>query len=327
MEVVVEPAEARTFGQDICLFVEGSLGTLRVRPSSGTINGGTAVSFVAEQDTLVMLRSNGQGRWNMLNPLAHLAGVPLTAIQDITQARLLGRASGAGTGPPTELTAAQVADIIETADYSWTGQHVHAERAAAPTVAAGQGAIWWRNISPSQATVTDDLDNNWAVGYACPATPLVTNAAATAATTNLTCVSYTVPAGVARVGTLYRFTGWFKYTHDVGTTPEVVAELLLDGVVIETASVRPFASFTGSGKVEAVVCFRTIGVGGTLKGDLMFASNMGVTTDYALIGNITTSTDAVDTTGARTFLLRIRMSTAAASNTLTVVQGYPERLA
>jgi hypothetical protein len=152
------------------------------------------------------------------------------------------------------------------------------------------------------------------------------NTAATNATTNLTCTSYAVPANDWEVGTLFRLSGWFKYAHDVGTTPEVVAELTLDGVVIETASMRPFASFTGSGKVEAVVCCRTVGAGGTIKSDLMFQSNMGPTTDYALLGSIATTTDAIDTTGSRTLLLRVRMSAAAALNTLTVVQGYTERL-
>lgn len=154
------------------------------------------------------------------------------------------------------------------------------------------------------------------------------NAAATNATTNLTCSSYTIPAQLPDVETAYRLNGWFVFDHTAAATPTLTAELLIAGAVVESAVMTPVATaFDWNGKLEALIVFRTTGAGGTVKGDVMFLTSAGINQANCLIGNRGTTTDAINTTIANAVELRVRMTTAVASNTLTVVQGYVERLA
>src|SRR5688572_15104434 len=62
-EVVVPEAAAANFGQSITLFVQGSAGSVRIRPSAGTINGAAAVEVPAAGISLLVLVSDGAGGW------------------------------------------------------------------------------------------------------------------------------------------------------------------------------------------------------------------------------------------------------------------------
>lgn len=199
------------------------------------------------------------------------------------------------------------------------------DEASAPATLANHGVLHCPTGAES-VHFRADSGGDFALGWA--ATDVTTsNSAATAATTNLTCTSYTVPANSMSVGTLYRLTGWFVFDHTAAATPTITAELLLAGSAIESVVLTPTSSAgLYSGKVEAVIACRTAGGAGTVKGDIMFVSSAGTTAENCLNSNRGTSTDAVDTTAANAIELRIRMTTAVASNTLTVVQGYTERL-
>jgi hypothetical protein len=61
--VVIPTANGSNFGKTITLFVEATLGTCRVRPVTGTINGSTAFTLAAGYISLIVLVSNGQGLW------------------------------------------------------------------------------------------------------------------------------------------------------------------------------------------------------------------------------------------------------------------------
>lgn len=61
--VVIPEATAANFGQAVTLIVENALGALRVRAAAGTINGATAFTLAAGYTTLIVLRSNGAGKW------------------------------------------------------------------------------------------------------------------------------------------------------------------------------------------------------------------------------------------------------------------------
>lgn len=194
-----------------------------------------------------------------------------------------------------------------------------------------RGATTWQALPPGTAgqflqTTGAGADPVWA--SARPAVTVRTsNLSASAATTNLVCTSRSVAANDWAVGSLYRLTGWFKYVHTATVTPRLNAELLLDGAVVETAVLEPWASAgTYSGRIEAVATCRSTGATGTLKGEVMFVSNSAGTPDWALHGSTTTTSHTLNTTAIRTLALRIRMQTAEASNTLTITQGYTERL-
>ncbi len=62
-QVVIPRATPDTFGKAITLIVEASLGNVRVRAVSGTINGQTAYSISAGNQELIVLVSNGNGGW------------------------------------------------------------------------------------------------------------------------------------------------------------------------------------------------------------------------------------------------------------------------
>lgn len=51
------------------------------------------------------------------------ASITNAKLATMAQSTIKGRAEGAGTGAPTDLTASQVAAIIDGQDFVWTGQH------------------------------------------------------------------------------------------------------------------------------------------------------------------------------------------------------------
>lgn len=199
------------------------------------------------------------------------------------------------------------------------------EGASGLTNTAGQGQLWIENLAPCRFQFRDDDNNNWPVGYACPSTPITANSAATAATTNLTCCSFTIPANSSRIGTTYRFTGWWVFAHTAAATPTLTAELLVNGAVVSACIITPTATaLTHTGKLEAILTVRTIGASGTMMIQMQNVSSVWAVGSNG--GSNDTATDAIDTTVNRTAELRIRMTTAVASNTLTVTNGYVERL-
>lgn len=156
---------------------------------------------------------------------------------------------------------------------------------------------------------------------------IVANASATAATTNLSGGVYTAPAFSITAGAVYRATLYFFWTHLAAATPTLTAEFLINGAVVETVVLTPVAAAANySGKIEALFTCRTTGAGGTAMVSVQFLSNAGQDLVNVPIGSLATATDAIDTTADRTLELRVRMTTAVVANTLTVTQGFTERL-
>ncbi len=71
-EVTIPTAEGKNFGKRIVLFINGALGTCRVRAITGTINGSTSFTLSAGYVTYLELISNGKGGWAS----ARAAGYP-----------------------------------------------------------------------------------------------------------------------------------------------------------------------------------------------------------------------------------------------------------
>jgi hypothetical protein len=155
------------------------------------------------------------------------------------------------------------------------------------------------------------------------------NTAVTALATNITMVTTTVAANDWAVGSLWRLTGWFKFNHPSAATPTLTVDLLVGGTLEETFVVTPIApgaTDTYPGRVEAIICCRSTGGAGTMKTDVQIYTSAGSTSGNCLNGSIVTADRGLDTTVSNALLLRIRMTTGVASNVLTVVQGYAERL-
>ncbi len=156
-------------------------------------------------------------------------------------------------------------------------------------------------------------------------TPLVANNAATNATTNLSCGTFTTVADSLVVGSTFKFTGYFTYVHTAVTTNGIIAELLVNGAVVATATTAISATaITFSGIVEGYLTIRTTGASGT--------ALPAVRVDHLLLpvngqnGSAVTTAFTFNTTVTRSLEMRIRMAGATLSNTLTVTNGFIERL-
>lgn len=159
-------------------------------------------------------------------------------------------------------------------------------------------------------------------------TGLVANQAATAAVTNLVGASITFPANRLSVGQVWKFRAHFTYLHAAATTPTLTIELAVAGVSIAAAVATPVATATTfHGYIEGYFTVRSLGVSGTVMASVHCVSQ-GMTLANAAGGAqlVDTTADTVDTTVSRLFELRMRMTTAVASNTLTISQGWCERL-
>jgi hypothetical protein len=198
----------------------------------------------------------------------------------------------------------------------------------------GYGALWVINTTPNALIFTDDVDADWRVGYACVSVN-ATTPTATNATTNLSCGgSYTAPANTWRAGsTLYRFTGVCVYDHAAAATPTITAELLINGVVVTTLVMTPM-NIARAFDLHVTGYIRCQSVGGagtvmcTIEQINSFAvQGAGSASHDHVIGERGTGTTVIDTTVSRSIEMRVRMTTAVASNTLTVTQGFIERLA
>lgn len=156
---------------------------------------------------------------------------------------------------------------------------------------------------------------------------LTSNAAATNATTNLSVCSSTIPANSLRVGSVYRMRGYFVFVHTAASTPTITIEVLINAAVVETLIVTPIATAaTYRGRIEALMTCRTTGSGGTVMVTIESISTAGSNASNQMAGTTGTATDAINTTVSRSLELRMRMTTAVASNTLTVIQGLMEKV-
>lgn len=167
MTAIIPAADETNYGALITLLVDSALGTTRIAPVSGTINGAASFTIAAGYKSLIVLMSDGDGRW--LTERAE--GYPLTngdkgditvsgngdnwqidanavsnaELAQMAAATLKGRALGAGTGNATDLTAAQVADIVEPEAFDWSGAHQFT------------GRVRWNG--PFSQTLTGNTDN------------------------------------------------------------------------------------------------------------------------------------------------------------------------
>lgn len=156
-------------------------------------------------------------------------------------------------------------------------------------------------------------------------TSITANAAATNATTNLSFGTFTIPANTLQVGSVWVFTGYFTFLHTAAATPTLTLELLVNGVVVDSAVMTPQSTAaTYAGTAHGYITCRTTGASGTIQANCRLDGNavLGTGND----GSTSTATDTVDTTVSRSVEMRIRMTTAVASNTLTVLHGYIQRV-
>lgn len=153
------------------------------------------------------------------------------------------------------------------------------------------------------------------------------SAQVTNATTNVDCVSYPIPANDLEVGAVIKLTALLAFVHTAGATPTVTVALVVNGVEVLTAVAVPASVAATFGvKAEAIFTCRSIGASGTINSYV--AVEMGGVTGASGGGAASqdNATTTVDTTVARTVVLRVRMSTAVASNSIRCNQAFGERI-
>lgn len=161
-----------------------------------------------------------------------------------------------------------------------------------------------------------------------PAGALVASLSAAALSTNLVGASFTAAPNSLAVGQVWKMRMHFTYLHAAATTPTLTFELAVAGTAVVAAVATPVATATTfHGWAEAYFTVRSVGVSGSLMGSVHVGA-LGLTLANAEGGaqQVDTVADVIDTTQSRLIEFRARMTTAVASNTLTIAQGWPERL-
>jgi uncharacterized transporter YbjL len=161
-----------------------------------------------------------------------------------------------------------------------------------------------------------------------PSSGLVTNQAATALNTNLVAAALLAPANFLRLGQVWRATAWFTFLHTAAATPTLTAELAVAGSAVISFALTPIATAaTYHGKAECVFTVRSAGAAGSLMAAVTICP-LGGATQAADQGGaqVDIAPDTIDTTQARLIEFRLRMTTGVAGNTLTVSQGYFEKV-
>lgn len=162
-----------------------------------------------------------------------------------------------------------------------------------------------------------------------PQNALLVNAAVTNATTNIVGATLPNPANFLRVGQVWKFCATFQFVHTAAAAPTVIVELAYGATVIATfPAIQPVSmAATYHGLLEAYMTVRTAGAAGSVIA-YVDARSPGLVVTNAFSGgaacNIAPTT--VDTTVVNAITLRMRMGSAVAANTLTMPQGWCERL-
>jgi hypothetical protein len=156
---------------------------------------------------------------------------------------------------------------------------------------------------------------------------LLTNQVAAAAVTNLVGASFSAPPGSLRVGEVYLLRCAFTFLHTAAATPTLTVELVAGGVVVASAVLTPISvATTFSGWAEAYFTVRSIGASDTIM-PAIHCQAQGLTQANDWGGGVVdVAADTVSDASALLFQLRMRMTTAVAGNTLTISQGWPERV-
>jgi hypothetical protein len=151
------------------------------------------------------------------------------------------------------------------------------------------------------------------------------NQAATNATTVLVGATYTIPANTLAVGTVYRVRVHYRFVKTTGP-PTLTCNLNFGGASVAQVIITSVnSSTTSAGWLEGVITCITTGSGGTIMSAIFGANNHGISNAINWNPTLTNiATSAADTTTTNVISIDMKMTTAVASNTLTISQGWVE---
>lgn len=171
------------------------------------------------------------------------------------------------------------------------------------------------------------LDGTGIVGLTGASTTLTNSAS------NISSGTYLMLANGWNVGTTFRAYIEWVFVHTAAATPTLTLELLVGGAVAASHVITPQSiADTYVGRAFMHTRCVTTGAGGTQMATIRVADQSpadgasGSSLHRDVGGNTATTTVALDTTVNANIEARIRMTTAVASNSLTLTQAYIERI-
>lgn len=206
------------------------------------------------------------------------------------------------------------------------------QAANAITIQSGSGVptphVIYANHFDSCTVRINNLSSPATVGahsIAMDAQALLANQAATNATTVLVGATWTSQSSIFSVGSQIRLRMKFVVAKTT-SPPTLTFQVKVAGSSQASVVVTQISSVVaGGGWVEGVVTIRTVGAGGTAVATIVGGHSQGLTsgvdTSFSLVN---TATFAIDTTATKLFELVGFMTTAVASNTLTIPEGNVE---
>lgn len=196
------------------------------------------------------------------------------------------------------------------------------EVAASPTVDAGYVGFGARDLAPSQARITDDVNADWDVNmFGCAVATNIPSV--TAGTGSVTAVTFSVPGNTLRVGTTYVIDAIGNFSRGATATAlNITFSLNFGGTIYQTSGA--IAANTAAGTyffhVKAFFTCLSIGAAGTFIGQMQIINNLPAAVTLAQATSTSVSTAAAgttkNTTAAQTLSLTAAMSAAVASTTL-----------
>lgn len=152
-------------------------------------------------------------------------------------------------------------------------------------------------------------------------TPIADNA-----TTNLSVGAITIAGNTTQVGTTYIANLSVEFVHTASANPTLTLEWVYGGTVVASRVITVTAiAGTYTLWVEGYFRHTTIGVGSSARVSIRSVCTAGATVADQ-IGDTTAVPAALNTTISRTLELRVRMTTAVASNNITLHQALIQRL-
>jgi hypothetical protein len=202
------------------------------------------------------------------------------------------------------------------------------ERASAPTVTAGQGALWVQNTAPSSLKFVDDSGASWPIGFAASSS-LATRVTQTANTAAITLAVLTIAASSTLAGAAFEFHGHIQVARGAtNTTSNITLEFRVAGT-------QRFAITRGLNIIPYTGAARIHGEFSILAGPGASAAVSVVGTTHETIVSatpqVTVPTPDITLTAATNAALsidvRASMDAAIAGVSITPVAGYIRRIA
>jgi hypothetical protein len=315
----LEQPAPTNLGHSIALYVFSAQGTLTISSPGFLVNGAATLALAAGADRIVRLWSDGVRGWvteyAALRPIAAntiLANPTSSAAEPqafaLSNNEVLGRAGGniIGIGITTQAVlgrqGANITDIDSVAN-TWLGRDGGGDLDFYPPVGGGRAS-------------------------------LTTPAAITNSASSIVGPTLSIPANTLAAGQVWRAVSWYRFSRGATATAlDINARLRVTSDLVQAWVVSQTAAGEYQGRVEIVFAMVTTGAPGTAYGSVWLDHALGRLvgtpgTQAAHNGgcNVETATIAIDTTVSNTFQLRMAMTAAVASTTLTITHGVIERV-